>query len=67
MLIVLSMIDIAQQNDIEIELEHLKGHMGCEVLPLQLTRKQDYDKLLDTIELACIKAKSRLRLNTTKW
>lgn len=62
MLIVLSMIDIAQQNDIEIELEHLKGHMGCEVLPLQLTRKQDYDKLLDTIELSLHQSQKQIEI-----
>ncbi|TFG36528.1 MAG: ferrous iron transport protein B, partial [Candidatus Aminicenantes bacterium] len=38
-LVVLTMLDIAEQNQVVIELEHLQKHLGCAVVPLQIFHK----------------------------
>lgn len=39
-LVVLTMLDIAQQNGIEIDIGHLQNHLGCSVVPLQIYQKK---------------------------
>ncbi len=39
-LAVLTMLDIAEQNGIEIDTEHLRGHLGCSVVPLRLYHRE---------------------------
>lgn len=39
-LLVLTMLDIAEQNRMSIELEHMQKHLGCAVVPLQLFQKK---------------------------
>jgi ferrous iron transport protein B len=51
-LVVLTMLDIAQQNQIEIGIEHLQNHLGCGVVPIQLFRKETEASLKDKIRQA---------------
>ncbi len=51
-LVVLTMLDIAQQNGIGIELEHLKNHLGCRVVPMQLYHRANAEILKDEISFA---------------
>jgi ferrous iron transport protein B len=50
-LVVLTMLDIAAQNQVEIDLDHLQNHLGCSVIPLHLFHKQTEKTLKDTIIL----------------
>jgi ferrous iron transport protein B len=50
LLIVFSMIDIAEQNGIRIDFEHLKSHVSCPVQPLVLYKRFDPQQLLHTID-----------------
>ncbi|MFO7660637.1 MAG: ferrous iron transport protein B [Candidatus Cloacimonadaceae bacterium] len=49
LLVVLTMLDIAEQNRVRIELEHLQRHLGCSVVPMQLFRKQAENTLREEI------------------
>lgn len=51
-LLVLSMVDIAAQNGIEVDYEHLSYHLEYPVMPLVLNKKPDLQSLLDGIEAA---------------
>lgn len=53
LLIVFSMMDIAAQNGIEVDLEHLKSHLNCPIQPLVLSRRFDPSQLFDNID-ACL-------------
>jgi ferrous iron transport protein B len=46
-LVVLTMLDIAEQNGVEIETEHLKAHLGCPVITLKIYHR-DSAQLLKT-------------------
>ncbi len=50
LLIVLSMMDIAEQNGIKVDVEHLTSHIGCPILPLTLSKRFDSQALLQAIE-----------------
>ncbi|NLW18726.1 MAG: ferrous iron transport protein B [Candidatus Cloacimonetes bacterium] len=52
LLIVFSMLDIAAQNGIEIDFDHLKSHLECPVRPLVLTKRFDAGQLFHDIESA---------------
>lgn len=39
-MIVLTMLDIAQQNQVNIELEHLQKHLGCSVVQFRIFHKE---------------------------
>jgi len=49
-LLLLSMIDIAQRNQISIEYEHMESHLGIAALPLVLNRRLDTQALMQQIE-----------------
>ncbi|HOV16070.1 MAG TPA: ferrous iron transport protein B [Candidatus Cloacimonadota bacterium] len=48
-LVVLTMLDIAKKNGIEIDAEHLKNHLACDVVQFQLFQKQTDLNLRETI------------------
>ncbi len=50
LLAVLSMVDIASQNGIEIDFAHLQSHLGCQVQPLVLSRHFAAGQLLSEVE-----------------
>lgn len=50
MMIVFSMTDIAEQNGVEIDYEHLVSHLGFDAIPLQLNKKHDLDFLIGRIQ-----------------
>ena len=50
MLMALSMLDIAQRNETELDIPHLQSHVGCEVVALDLASRDCQQKLLDSIE-----------------
>ncbi|MDD4224034.1 MAG: ferrous iron transport protein B [Candidatus Cloacimonetes bacterium] len=50
LLIVFSMLDIAAQNGIEVDFEHLKTHINCPIQPLVLSRRFDPGQLLHDID-----------------
>ncbi|MCF7849983.1 MAG: 50S ribosome-binding GTPase, partial [Kiritimatiellales bacterium] len=52
MVLVLNMIDLAKQNGIKVDVDHLSRHLGCPVVPIIATRKKGFDQLLDTIDAA---------------
>lgn len=52
MLIVFSMLDIAAQNGIEIDFDHLQSHLECPVRPLILTKRFDSGQLFHDIDSA---------------
>ncbi|GAB1365262.1 Fe(2+) transporter permease subunit FeoB [Candidatus Cloacimonadaceae bacterium] len=49
MLLCLSMTDIARDNGIEIDAEHLGSHLGFPVLPLVLNRRLESEQLFELI------------------
>ncbi len=49
-LVVLSMVDIAERNETEIEYAHLASHLGCTVLPLDLSGKAGIEAIMQAIE-----------------
>ncbi len=51
-LVVLTMLDIAEQNQVRIGIEHLQSHLGCEVMALQLFRKESENRLREAIHQA---------------
>ncbi len=50
MIMCISMADIAQQNGIAIEYEHLSSHLGFPAIPLVLNKTWDKELLLNQIE-----------------
>ncbi|MCB5247578.1 MAG: ferrous iron transport protein B [Candidatus Cloacimonetes bacterium] len=56
LLIVFSMLDIAAQNGIEVDFEHLKTHLNCPIQPLVLSRRFDPGQLLHDIDSCLNKA-----------
>ncbi|HNX36898.1 MAG TPA: ferrous iron transport protein B [Candidatus Cloacimonadota bacterium] len=50
MLIVLSMVDIAERNEVGIDYRHLSSHVGCEVFPLELSTRKGVDDLMEAVE-----------------
>ncbi|MBW6514891.1 MAG: ferrous iron transport protein B, partial [Candidatus Syntrophosphaera sp.] len=50
LLLVFSMVDIADQNGIQIDYEHLRGHLDCPVQPLVLSKRFDPQMLFHQIE-----------------
>lgn len=50
LLICLSMIDIAEQNGIFIDYDHLSHHLGIEVIPMILNKHIDLELLISKIE-----------------
>ncbi len=52
LLIVFSMLDIAAQNGIEIDFDHLQSHLECPIRPLVLTKRFDAGQLFHDIESA---------------
>ncbi len=57
-LLVLSMIDIADQNGIIIDSDHLQSHLGYPVFPVTLNRKFDADALKEAINQSLSKVPS---------
>jgi ferrous iron transport protein B len=55
-LVVLTMLDIAEQNEIIIDYEHLQKHLGCSVIPVQLFHKKTEAELRDAILIAAGKS-----------
>ncbi len=55
-LIVFSMLDIAAQNGVEIDFEHLKSHLNCPIQPLTLSRRFDPAELFQDIDACLAKA-----------
>ena len=49
MLVVLNMMDVAKERRIEIDLEGLKEHLGCPVIPMVANKKKGLDLLKDAI------------------
>ena len=39
-LVVLTMLDIAEQNKVQIEIEHLQRHLGCNIVPLKVFHRE---------------------------
>lgn len=50
LLICLSMIDIAEQNSVIIDYEHLSHHLGIEVIPMILNKHIEIELLINKIE-----------------
>ncbi len=50
LLIVFSMVDIAEQNGVEIDYNHLREHLNCPLRPLALSRRFNPEELLGDIE-----------------
>jgi len=50
MMIVFSMTDIAEQNEVEIDYQHLVSHLGFDAIPLQLNKKHDLEHLIGKIQ-----------------
>jgi ferrous iron transport protein B len=48
-LVVLTMLDIARKNEIDIEIGHLENHLGCAVIPMQLYQKETEPRLKDSV------------------
>lgn len=49
-LMCLSMMDIAEKNGLDIELEHLSEHLNFSVMPVVLNKRFDTNKLMQAIE-----------------
>ncbi len=49
MLLCLSMADIAKDNGIEIDTEHLSSHLGFPVIPLVLNKRLESEQLFDKL------------------
>lgn len=49
MIIVLTMLDIAEQNKIKIDIEHLQKHLDVTIVPMQLYHKKTEIQLKDAI------------------
>ncbi|MDF7824165.1 Fe(2+) transporter permease subunit FeoB [Pontiellaceae bacterium B12227] len=47
--VVLNMMDMAKQRGIRIEIEHLKEHLGCPVLPVIASKKKGIEELQSAI------------------
>lgn len=56
LLIVFSMLDIAEQNGVEIDFDHLKSHLDCPIQPLTLCRRFDPSQLFQDIDTCLAKA-----------
>jgi len=52
MIIALNMVDLAEQNGIKVNTEHLAKHLDCPVVSTVASRKQGINKLLAVIDLA---------------
>jgi ferrous iron transport protein B len=48
--VALNMMDVARQQNLRIEPEHLARHLDCPVVPLVATRKEGLDELKDAVE-----------------
>lgn len=63
LLIVFSMIDIAEQNGISIDYEHLKSHVSCPVQPLVLNKRFDPGQLFHLIDKCLIQPQQAYKLH----
>jgi len=56
-LVVLTMLDVAEQNKISIDLEHMQRHLGCAIVPMQLFQKNMEtllkDEVVSALEHSC--------------
>lgn len=52
MVVVLNMMDLAKQNGIEIEIDHLSRHLGCPVIPVVASKKKGIEELRQAIDEA---------------
>ena len=49
MVIAVTMVDIAEQRGIDVDLKHLAGHLGVPVVGVNATRPKDVERLLATL------------------
>jgi ferrous iron transport protein B len=56
MIAVLNMMDLAAQNGVKIEIDHLARHLGCPVIPIVATKKTGIEELRALILDAAEKA-----------
>lgn len=45
MVIILNMMDLADKQGIQIDIEHLASHLGCQVLPISAVKRSDIDRV----------------------
>jgi ferrous iron transport protein B len=51
-LVVLNMMDLAEKNNIKIDLKHLEKHLGCPVIGISAVNKEDIEKCKGALDNA---------------